>query len=337
MTLFDPLLSVPVQQSKLQVIDAQFVRSHAVLFSQKSLDQFEPAAKEYLSLLDNQIGRTTKRWLENGYYIGIALGCSLFEYGSEENLLVKLSKPQRADDDQPMEGLTEPQTPSKRLNDALSLSMRTHNIVLRRFGDPNVLPYVHTTMALMLYLAAHPTAMDYLELSTWLFPWKLLSLFLNTLVLSQPNFKRIEGEAFPTPTGKELPRPLPEDHAMKGLLYAEDYYPPTWFSGGRVDDDEKHIELPSMTDERKERLLWIGCRIASYRRWLLYDANTRTFSVAEQWEMALDNDGLPTAAAPPSSAGDGGTKSAAAVAPAPVEDEELPDAPSVASTATSAL
>lgn len=48
-------------------------------------------------------------------------------------------------------------------------------------------------------------------------------------------------------------RPLPEDHAMRGLLWSDDYFPPQWLSTGQIDEDEKYFVRVSMVDERRYR------------------------------------------------------------------------------------
>lgn len=53
-------------------------------------------------------------------------------------------------------------------------------------------------------------------------------------------------------------RPLPEDYAMRGLIYTEGYFPPKWFPDETVEDDERYFEQASTEGDRKERLLWLG-------------------------------------------------------------------------------
>jgi hypothetical protein len=66
LTIFDPILGVSNQLPRVQSIDAAFVRVHGVLFAQKCFDQLEPSMEEFLSQLDNHIGRTTKNWMGPG-------------------------------------------------------------------------------------------------------------------------------------------------------------------------------------------------------------------------------------------------------------------------------
>lgn len=64
MTLFDPILNSTT--SRLSQIDTAFVKSHAILFSGKNVDQLEASMEEYWGLLDPHIGRVAKRFLEIG-------------------------------------------------------------------------------------------------------------------------------------------------------------------------------------------------------------------------------------------------------------------------------
>lgn len=284
MTLFDPILNRSnTQHSRLMQIDAAFVKAHGILFSGKSQDDFYPSVEEFLRLLDNHIGRTTRRWMESGYYIGIASCCALLSYGKEDNAVFKTILSQQTDepDDSIMEDATEM---PKSFEQALHLALGTHEVVFRRLADPNILPYLHTILVFMDHLAHHPRAMAYLAKS---FPWKLVATLLNSILLSYRDYDRIEGLEFPRPE-KELPRPLPEDFAMKGLLWLEKHFPDDWFNNEKIDDDEKYFEVASMTDERKERVLWLGCRIASHNKWLTYDGVLHQYGVVPEFEQDLN-------------------------------------------------
>ena len=64
MSLFDPLFSE--EPPSLPAVDESFVRAHAILFSNKRKDLLDKSIDEFLKLLDAEIGRVTKRWLEFG-------------------------------------------------------------------------------------------------------------------------------------------------------------------------------------------------------------------------------------------------------------------------------
>jgi hypothetical protein len=288
LTLFDPILNANTQHSRLIPVDAEFVKAHGILFSGRLQDSFDPTVIEFLSMLNNHIGRTTRRWMESGYYIAIANCCAILSYGKEDNAILKAIRPQRSDE--PME-MTEDSANApdheliKPFEGALRLAQGTCEVVFTRLGDPNILPFLHVMVAFLFHLTHFPTAMAFVEKK---FPWKLASLLLNSLLLSYRDYERIQGDEFPRQDKELGPRPLPEDFAMKGLLFVDKYFPKDWFSNEKIDDDEKYFEVASMTDERKERILWIACRIAKHGKWLVYDEQSHQFGVTTDYEKEID-------------------------------------------------
>lgn len=215
------------------------------------------------------------------YYVAIANCCSLLSYGKEDNVLYKMIRPQRTGEAADAMDITSgDQKLGKPMEQALLLAEGTHEKVLHRFADPNILPYVHVVLVFLFHLKEQPSAMGIIDKA---FPWKLLSMLLNSLLLSYRDYERIHRAQFPRPE-KESPRPLPEDFAMKGLLWVDDYFPSDWFANDKVDDDEKYFEVASMTDGRKERILWLGVALAKPGKWLVYDERMHQFSVAPQFE-----------------------------------------------------
>jgi hypothetical protein len=104
---------------------------------------------------------------------------------------------------------------------------------------------------------------------------------LNTLLVSLETTWSIENDTFPSPE-KDGARPLPEDFALRGLLWAEDYFPGEWFSNEKFDEEEKYHERASMTAQRKERILWLAVRIArSSGSGLSYDSGKLNNTKAE--------------------------------------------------------
>ena len=101
---------------------------------------------------------------------------------------------------------------------------------------------------------------------------------MNALLLSYRDYEAMLSEEFPR-LAEESPRPLPEDFAMRGLLWTETYFPPNWFSHQEF-SDEQYTEGASMTEERRERILWLGVRLADPGRWLVYDKTKHQFAVA---------------------------------------------------------
>ncbi|KAF5025707.1 hypothetical protein F66182_2212 [Fusarium sp. NRRL 66182] len=289
MTLFDPVLSN--SPTRLAPVDAAFVKAHGILFSGKFQDQLQESMDSFIEQLDGCIGRSTKRWLESGYYIGISLGCSLLGYGAESNVLMRAMSKKPEETDVAMDGSTISETsPDETFNTALAFAVRTIETVVRRWGDTNTLPFLHTILVFMSHMTRYPAAISHLEKA---YPWKLTCLMLNSLLVScEPGYE-VQSH-FRLPEKEQLPRPLPEDFAMRGLLYSEDYFPNEWFQNEKIDEDEKYFELASMSEERKDRILSLGCKIATSGTWLLWDEQTRQFSVPEKYEVEAEVDGVPT-------------------------------------------
>ncbi|KAL2136016.1 hypothetical protein VTI74DRAFT_5903 [Chaetomium olivicolor] len=318
-----------------------FVLTHRILFSGEEFEKLEPTMRTFLGDLDTHISRQTSSWLEPGYHVGLSNICALAGYGDENNFIsLALKTTALPTEDQQMQDAETPASnrtsteANKKFPHALRLFTSTYNIVCRRFGDYNILSYLHVTLVFIYHLTFCPDAMAHVAPH---FPWKLTALMLNTLVSfssssaeQQHNVSNLlESEVFPaigevrkgededvevTKTTKEessagnggqentkslklgLPcrgrRPLPDDYAMRGFPWVERYFPGGWFdTDERVDDDDKYLELASMILERRNRVLWLGARIAAREgggKWLTFDPKTKMFSVNPAYEVELD-------------------------------------------------
>ncbi len=60
---------------------------------------------------------------------------------------------------------------------------------------------------------------------------------------------------------------------MRGLLWADKYLLEEYFKYERFDDEDKYLEDDSMVEQRRERLVYLGCRIAEVGdgRYLRYE------------------------------------------------------------------
>lgn len=217
------------------------------------------------------------------YHIALANCCAVVGYGDVANPIFKAIQ-QIPSDDQPMHEVTPTgETTRKQFEDAMMLFLETYDIVCHRFGDPNILPFLHTTLVFIFHLTFYPEAIAHLAPK---FPWKLTAMMLNTLIDSCKNYDRIEGENIPQP--ESLTKPLPEDFAMRGLLWADRVFPSEWFANDKIDDDEKYLEAASMGEERKDRVLWLGCKISALNgQFLRYSSETHQFGVAPQYDVDL--------------------------------------------------
>jgi hypothetical protein len=164
--------------------------------------------------------------------------------------------------------------PDERFRQAYKFGVATIETVLDRQGDVNTLPFLHTILIFIHYMTRHPAAINHLEDE---FPWKLTAVMLNSLLGScEPGYK-VQSHTMLLDSD-QLTRPLPEDFAMRGLLYAEGYLPQKRFRNDRIDDDERYFELEYMAEERRHRILSLGLSIATSGRWLIWDEATSQFS-----------------------------------------------------------
>ncbi|KAK4229586.1 EST/SMG-like protein 1 [Podospora fimiseda] len=293
MTLFDPIMAVaPNQyQARLPSVDFSFTKAHGIMFSGKQQDKLQSCVDAFLQPLDSYIARSTKRFLEPGYHIAISNCCSVVGYGDSFNPIYKVfhrhsirdTPDYSPDDEGHWDQVDMPNATQKQLDDTVSLLTQTYDIVARRFGDPNILPYLNSTLTFIYHLCCFPTAMTHLAPK---FPWKLTAMTLNTLIDSCKDYGRIEGDSIPQ---SESPaRPFPEDYAMRGLLWSESIYPSDWFVNDKINDDEKYFEAASLAEERRDRVLWLGCKIASVaEEYLQYNDQTHKFGVSPDYDIDL--------------------------------------------------
>ncbi|KAM3546026.1 hypothetical protein ARSEF1564_001119 [Beauveria bassiana] len=292
MTLFNPVLE---RSSRLDRCDEVFIRVHAILFSGRNRDQLEDAKVEFLDILDRSIAERKKDWLRSGTYIAISLICSLFGYGANTNPL-KLSLPDSVCDVSAApsgssaakaKNVIDEETASRNFDFAASFAMQTCNIVFRRKADINVLPFLHIMMLFLHYVAQHDKAMSLIQDQV---PWRRIVDVLNEArpaLLSKP---RMANKSFPRPPPNEPLRPLSEDYALRGLGLSKDYFPDDWFSSDKLEEDEKMFEPPSLGDERRQRILWLGRQMCNLGKWLDWEESSKRFIVNSSYDR---NIGLP--------------------------------------------
>ncbi|KAM4063816.1 hypothetical protein HRG_012520 [Hirsutella rhossiliensis] len=224
-------------------------------------------------------------WLKSGYFVGVSACCSLLGFGVESNVLMQVVLCQRNKSGANDEAVREPQPDANEMfQHTLSFFARTCEIVLRRWKDKDTLSFIHTTLVFMLYMSRLPAAMTHLQ---GRYPWKLLAKLLNHLLETTKTRSRIDSDEFPGPEKSEGPCPLPEDYALSGLLFAENFFPKGWFSSRNIDDADRYLEPPSKTLKRQERILWIGRRIAASGIWITWCGETDQFGVAEKYDIPL--------------------------------------------------
>lgn len=177
--------------------------------------------------------------------------------------------------------------------------MTCDSILSKRYGDFAVVPYFNVRLVFLLHMASMPaaaSAMSFIETSV---PWSLIALQLNSLSIGFEHHARIETLEFPK---DDEQRPCPEDWSLRGLLWAN-VFPDGWFS---ADDepwnhDARQMELPSTRDRLRERVLWLGLKLAAYKTWLNYDSGKKRFQATRDQNSPrvdiMHDDGTSTIAA----------------------------------------
>ncbi|KAL8789334.1 MAG: hypothetical protein Q9213_001257 [Squamulea squamosa] len=316
MTLFQPVLDGKTfNHHRVKALEIAYIKAHGVLFDRPQEEEvfLEILASIRNGLLDGYMDRITSNFKEQGLYIATSNISAVFEYGGpgrsklhrplvwqafmdvktyREELAVSDdqkstdapfsldgdSKP--ASPNSPLSGITssvattaDPQA-SSFLRKASDLAFTTLSITLRRDGDKNVFPFVHCMFVFLWNLANIESIMKYFQADI---PWSDICSFLNTL--AKPEIMTtavLDSDALPQ-SSENVERPLPEDFFMRGQLFALDYLPIGWCEDNMVDEEERMLELPSMTATRIERLLWLGIRMAKMNKWIYYDTVVHTF------------------------------------------------------------
>lgn len=287
---------------RVKALEVAYIKAHGVLFDRPQLEDLfqEIIASLRNGLLDGYIDRVTSNFKEQGLYIAIANIAAFFEYGGSRIgqghrsvFWQAFAEAKKLRDEKPAAELQQPsdtafsldgdlkdesphspsagtilpssalpsggETSSLLISKASELAFTTLSICLRRHGDKNVFPFVHCMFVFLWNLASIGSIMEYVRVDI---PWDDICSFLNTLAKPETMTTAVlESDVFPKPT-EQVERPLPEEFFMRGQMFALDYLPKDWFAANKVDEEERMLELPSMTATRVDRLLWLGIRMA---------------------------------------------------------------------------
>ncbi|KAF6528269.1 hypothetical protein HZS61_008571 [Fusarium oxysporum f. sp. conglutinans] len=250
---------------------------YGVRISESSRIEFLELARHFNNQLDSNIAEMKGEWLEPGCQIANILCCSLLGYGTEHNVLMQAMSEKIENTDKIRDNINISDViPREKFDLALTFAVETIQIVLSRKGDTNTLPFLHVILVFIDYMRRHPTVMIYLEKR---FPWESLVAFLNTLLVS-PNQEYTREDGFPIPYSAT---PLPEEFAMRGLHYSQDYFSSNYFDNHDLDENTRRIEHPWMAARRANQILGLARVIADSGRLLSWDPKHRHFSVSTEF------------------------------------------------------
>jgi hypothetical protein len=277
--LLDPAKSANNRHSPLIVA---FVSAHGILFTMGLINQYLRFIDKFLSLLDKYVGRVGAIFREQGVYIASSNYAAIFGYGQpnaifpalfNQNVIQKMNILERrksarqfwrttvhqlSQAKEPVFADTNFTHSTQILSYASLLAFSTLGVILERFGDKNVLPNIHVSLAFIWCLTLVPKSMVNIQADI---PWTQLVFFLNTLIRHDTDIVKIESEEFPySETGTA--QQLPEDFLIRGQAWSQLYYPEGFFED-IFDDEERSVELPSVIVPRTHRCLWLGVRVAT--------------------------------------------------------------------------
>jgi hypothetical protein len=226
------------------------IETHRLLFKEENMQDFEPAVIHFTKLL-GQTNSITTEFLVSGCQIAIINCCAILGWGLEEQVLAETTLSERAGTHV---GRSEEPLPITFRN-ARFLHHRTAATVFLKIDDPNILSFVHAELVFLCHVSKRSAAMHMIDVE---YPWELLISVINKILLDQ-DFSYLSAENFPKPANDHC-QPLPEDYALRGLLW-EDFFPKHWFDQEIDDDDEGYQGGLSERMQRRERILWHALRL----------------------------------------------------------------------------
>ncbi|KAL6359144.1 hypothetical protein LRP88_07361 [Fusarium phalaenopsidis] len=266
--------------SRAASIEDCFVTIQGIIWFGGPRQRLQDYMECFLASLSDYINLRPDCWLATGHFIGAALTCALLQPKAREDLQAGAgSCPGIAQTT--VNSADSPYTmPEEMVSQSLNFTMRVFQAVLYQCANFDTLSFLHTILAFLAYAAQSPAAMSYIGGAT---PWHLVVTMMNHLIIC---IEVVEGDYEVTHQFPAHPpaRPLPEDFVMRGLPYAEGYFPSGWFESMAVDEEEKSLELPWMVMIRAKRILWVGCKIAVSGDWILWNDITRRFSVSRNYQ-----------------------------------------------------
>ena len=318
MTLFNPVLDGQVSsQYRLTSLEILFIKAQGLLFTGRVLKDYNVCVRQLINQgeFDSFINLLGPKFKEGmGAFTAISCVAAVFQFGPRRSngaslsvlrLVYEasmaraepftpndLSSPTKVSKSPPSEplGEQEVQTSRESIRQASPLAFGIFRVGLHRYNDVNVYPLIHVFLAFVWSLCLTPGAMSLIDIYL---PWHEITAFLNELSASQPTSWAVREEAFFKPLKEPASRLLPEDFTLRGMTWTEQYLPETLFTGSGIDWDEKDRELPSMTETRRLRILWLGHRIASKGTHVNYNKELQQFSTTPTANKLQEGNSLP--------------------------------------------
>jgi hypothetical protein len=250
------------------------LKAYCVILTNQKIEEVQSTIREFTGLLSNHIRRRTNAVTRDSVYIAISNITAMLGFGSKQNTLIHplfSSEPVSE-----IAGTTK-DSPDHSSPGAEMLANETTKIFLQEIEEQSLLPFIHIILVFIDFMCGldrpHRLIIRYLTIN---FRCSRLVEILNTLLASYSQTDSIRSTGFP-----EDHHLLTEDRAIRGLLWAEKYYPPSWFTDKMIADEQRPREDAVSILERKCRILWLAFRIADKRLWIYYNEEACRFSLLE--------------------------------------------------------
>ena len=297
-------------QSSRHSVEARIVTFHAAVYLKNQTIAVDQIAADALELLDQQNSKVK----DIGAFLAVTNVAAKFEFGSQSNpywqlyttVLTHTARISRPSANAPglpnasrgcpwlMGHNTMLETQS--LSSAADFCTATFNQLFREYEEAiqlqDMLPYAHIMLVWLHSLHGLQARLrhsglpydPYVEYVTPTgFSSECLAGFLNSLLLHHAVSPRILELArqgfFPAPTTIGEGCPLSEDYLLRGLIWAQFYFPHGWFAREN-EDNRRMIETPDTRYARAERVLWLGLYLAVHTDLVGYNASNQCFFAA---------------------------------------------------------
>ena len=287
MSLFKPILDGKEVGYRSFSTEPLIIKAHGLLFiyperTQEELGDVLDQLKDG-SLVNEFIKRTGSGFKRIGVFLAISNIAALFEFGAltsegEPRSMLRRAFYQYSIDKLPTLTAKENELSKIIVSYASNLAFSIfENILSKENWEQNhILPMVHVMLVFIWCSSSVSGAIEPLEKAI---PWTAICSYLNHMAV-QPGAwtNAIWEESLPSVEGT-TGRPPPEDYVLRGQVYTQKFFSPTWFSKPKVDEEERMLELFSHDAYRNIRILWLAARICSANQWICFDRDSKKFVI----------------------------------------------------------
>ena len=265
----DSILAFEHDKQNVSPLVTALLKAYHIILTNEHIEALQSTIREFTDLLSDHIHSRTDAFTRDSVYIAISTITAMLGFGSKENPLMKSLFPSEPVSE--ITGTTEVPLDSLSLyaemlvNETAKIFLEMHYLSL--------LPFIHVVLVFINFMCQYHHRVIIRYLATNFRSLRLVKI-LNELLASFSHTNRLKSTRFP-----EYQYLLTEDREIRGLLWAEGYYPLSWFTDKKITDEQKlwgddyHV--------RKERILWLAFRIARTKRWIYYNKEARSFTLVE--------------------------------------------------------